>query len=513
MFKAKLNDMNIRDYLFEAYNYLKEDIEAVLKYFPDIEKDKAMELIALDPTYNPNRNSVGTYGKWILNLYKQKRLKEEDFYKVSEYLKEFEEKKRWFKNKDIQQFKTLPDLRKALDEVEVGEVSDNKKQKDFHKELKKQDLDAQLIYEDDKWVCYIPNTYEASCKLSTDTEWCTGISSKGNTANYDWYTSKGPLYILIDKKNPKNKFQLHFETDSFMDESDSPIENLDNFIDSLPQDLSKRFRDLLIKKYWDKLTPSDSDDTILTHTMRKYLLDYIQGSTQYHGSAYMDGNTIAKIIEDPYDVLEYYGDDMDLQSFDLSQLKHTTPAIRDNLKDLGIKDEETFFKLLDDYYNKQEFTAYSHYDEQIIDAVVYAARSAWRDGSIDECLNSIEKALIECFPDEYKDKLKVNLDEQTLTATMTVEDWKKFIQQGRINFIEDPYYNYEDPDDLDALFGYYIITNLKVSEPYAGWSGFDENNYVDYLDDQLNEVIDEKEQEFGHQMDLFTDYDENGEPI
>lgn len=66
--------MNISHFLYEAYsvNRLREDIEAVLKLFPNIEKDKAMQLIRLDPTYKEGRNSVGTYGKWILNLYNKK---------------------------------------------------------------------------------------------------------------------------------------------------------------------------------------------------------------------------------------------------------------------------------------------------------------------------------------------------------------------------------------------------------------------------------------------------------
>ena len=62
---------------------LVEGIQEVKKYYPDIPDDKFMNLIKLDPTYK-NDDRLGKAGKWILNLYKNKQLKEEDFYKVTD---------------------------------------------------------------------------------------------------------------------------------------------------------------------------------------------------------------------------------------------------------------------------------------------------------------------------------------------------------------------------------------------------------------------------------------------
>lgn len=78
------------------YNFIKvnDDINAVKALYPDMDENKFNELIKLDPTYRDGSNSLGIYGKWILNLYKKGNLKEEDFYKVTEYLKDFEAKKR-----------------------------------------------------------------------------------------------------------------------------------------------------------------------------------------------------------------------------------------------------------------------------------------------------------------------------------------------------------------------------------------------------------------------------------
>lgn len=439
-------------------------------------------------------------------------MKEEDFYKVTDYLKEFEEKKRWFSNKDIQQFKSLPELKKALDEVQVGELSDNRKQKDFHKDLKKKELEADVFYEDPKWIVYIPKTYEASCKLSTGSEWCTGISSKGDDYHYKWYTEQGPLYIILNKQDPEEMYQLHFETDSYMDKYDDAIDDIDEFFSSLPKELGDKFRDLFIKKFWDNLTPEDVGDK-LTHTLRKYFSDYIEASSNYSGRAYLDGDQVNKLIEDPYETLYYYGEDLDIQSFDPKNLKQTTAAIRDHLRDLGIRNpEETFAKIVDNFYNGQRDFNVTPWMDQIHDAVLYAARDAWIAGCMQSVLDDVEKALIDCFPEWVRPHIKVNLNEQELSLTLNEDEWKKFITEARQDVINTNY-NYEEPDDLSALMGYYIVTGLKVKEPYSGWDGWSQKDYLEQLELQLEEAVDEREQLVGHQMDLFRDYDEDGNPI
>ena len=46
---------------------LNEDIEAVKKYYPNIDNDTFMKLIALDPTYREGSQSLGKYGKCIFH--------------------------------------------------------------------------------------------------------------------------------------------------------------------------------------------------------------------------------------------------------------------------------------------------------------------------------------------------------------------------------------------------------------------------------------------------------------
>lgn len=67
------------------------------------------------------------------------------------------------------------------------------------------------------FVC-VPETHEASRKYGTGTHWCTATS---NPYHYNRYTKKGPLFIIIDKKDPTEKWQFH--KDDFRDKMDSSI--------------------------------------------------------------------------------------------------------------------------------------------------------------------------------------------------------------------------------------------------------------------------------------------------
>lgn len=222
---------------------LNEDLNAIKKNFQNIDDNTFKHIIELDPTYREGSNSAGKYGKWLLNLYNKGNLSEEDMSSVTSLLSRFEEVKEWFTNKDIQQFKTISDLSKALDEVELGELSSNQKDKRFKKEVKKLDLNANKVYEDSKWEVWVPNDYNASCKLSSNTQWCTGISSKGNYTWFDYYTKdrEFKLYIVLNKKDLNDKYQFCPENGEFRDAKDESIKVYSFFNEPSNSGLKKFF--------------------------------------------------------------------------------------------------------------------------------------------------------------------------------------------------------------------------------------------------------------------------------
>lgn len=105
------------------FQILKEDIEAVRKMYPTL-SDADFEYIVkeFDPTYKAGSDSVGKYGKWMLNLAKKGIIEVDgSLDQIAEFkdlLNDFEKKKNSFENKDIGQFKTVDELKAKLKEIE-----------------------------------------------------------------------------------------------------------------------------------------------------------------------------------------------------------------------------------------------------------------------------------------------------------------------------------------------------------------------------------------------------------
>lgn len=82
---------------------------------------------------------------------------------------------------------------------------------------------ASKVYNDENVQVIVPEDEAAACKYGRGTRWCTA-STRGHNM-FDAYNRQGKLYILIPKK-PKyegEKYQLHFASNSSMDENDDPV--------------------------------------------------------------------------------------------------------------------------------------------------------------------------------------------------------------------------------------------------------------------------------------------------
>lgn len=159
----------------------------------------------------------GKYGKWLLSLYQRKKLNLEDLYKATEYLTYFNKYNKQLDEKDINKYKSLPELYNALKDI-INNENDYVSNSEKIRQIKK---GAEKVYEDNQWLIVIPHTEEASCYYGKGTQWCTAAEKSNNYFSH--YSSQGNLYINIDKINNK-KYQFHFESESFMDENDEPIE-------------------------------------------------------------------------------------------------------------------------------------------------------------------------------------------------------------------------------------------------------------------------------------------------
>jgi hypothetical protein len=80
--------------------------------------------------------------------------------------------------------------------------------------------EAKKMYEDDIFVVIHPLTEAASCLYGKGTQWCTAAK---DCSKFEHYNSQGKLYIIIDKQSGE-KYQFHAESNSYMDETDMPID-------------------------------------------------------------------------------------------------------------------------------------------------------------------------------------------------------------------------------------------------------------------------------------------------
>ena len=153
-------------------------------------------------------------------------IKKEDISKYKKHLETFKRNKREYPLKDINMVKdqnALDDFIKKSREIQAREEEDISQQKGVSKsekytKLKLGEVDGYEIF---KFPKGSKELYGASCELGSGTDWCTAT---GNTDSFFRdYINRGDIYIITSKSNPKEKYQFHYESDSFMDSDDLAI--------------------------------------------------------------------------------------------------------------------------------------------------------------------------------------------------------------------------------------------------------------------------------------------------
>ena len=121
---------------------------------------------------------------------------------------------------DLNRFKSIQELCDFISDFNMHQIL-KRTQGEWSRDIKNAKNEITVFYEDDKWYVVIPETMEASCYWGSGTEWCTITRDEDNNLFYS-YDDDGPLFILINKETGE-KYQFHFESDSYMDKTDSRI--------------------------------------------------------------------------------------------------------------------------------------------------------------------------------------------------------------------------------------------------------------------------------------------------
>jgi hypothetical protein len=122
---------------------------------------------------------------------------------------------------------------------------------DTEKEIVKEE--ANLVYDGKNWQIWVPNTEKSACILGKGTEWCTTYGYEGGnypdqTNNqFDYYKGQGELIIIINKQDPKIKYQWHFESDQFMNKFDQEMD-ITTFLNRDAQELKEPLHQYLIDR-------------------------------------------------------------------------------------------------------------------------------------------------------------------------------------------------------------------------------------------------------------------------
>ena len=211
--KIFLNESQFFNLICEAASL--DDIYA--KYYSGIDQRIFREIVQADPTWREDKpDKMGKFGKWLLKLYINRVLKIEDLYKATEYLTYFIKYNNRIEVKDINRYGSLQDLYSVVSVfMENPEMATSNSD-----EVRRIKEGAEKVYEDGEWLIVVPHTQEASCYYGKGTQWCTAAEKSNNMFNH--YNDQGNLYINI-RKSDGEKFQFHFESDSFMDATDSGI--------------------------------------------------------------------------------------------------------------------------------------------------------------------------------------------------------------------------------------------------------------------------------------------------
>ena len=451
-----------------------------------IDRETFDKLALVDPTAKPDKK--GKYLDWLIRkAYKKNPNILEDESKVKEDLQLFDKFGSKL-GKQIGQLKDQYDLSQTVKEIREKET-DLKSNKEKKKEIKLQGADK--IYETDTWLILTPKTEEAACFYGKGTRWCTAST---NNNMFDRYNKQGKLYIIINKKDQEEKFQLHFESQSFMDSSDVPVENITDYI---PRDVIDKLGDIAesidgdngsknydwFLKVTGKILEGWNVETIARYmSSNGYLygvqfpLDYDMMVNNYdrpnhgegisfkigeYGDEYLLWDAIDNHTKDiNYNIFQenYFGDmyyDYEVSNNDL------VDKIKEN-KDL-FPDEESFKRAIEIVNDGEDDEQEIEGSDEIKEELITAYRDSMAFGAETDAMSDFYNAI----RDYNRYGFKVNIPKYS--ESQNFELWVRIEKDNFNDLVSDDYY---ETDDI-FTFGF----NSEESD----WFGFDDENFRSYI--------------------------------
>ena len=446
--------------------FLCEDIDAVRQQYPKLDDDTFNKLIALDPTFNKDRDSVGTYGKWILNGFNKGNITDKDFGHLKDVLTRFEDNKKYLKQKDIGAYKTVAALDDMLnDDDSYKELSHRQEVRQRQQARKNADLgeEAELVYEDGDWEVWIPKTYAASCKLGQGASWCTASTESDYYYNYYKNNYGGDYYINIRKSDPEEKYQFHFPSNQFMDKEDRSI-SLFDFLsenDGLRQFYAPKIEEV----FGIDINQPTQMVTLPWGHFGRYYKHYGQNSRDSLSTDFVEDCVGAAYEYDD----EGLRNEIFHWTFNLPyETSYLVDCVENNDTKIDAKNLKYTAEEIVDILNGDLETE----DEGIVtECVRMAYDSGYEEGTYAEILKDFESAVRNATPyrgDSY-DVVEANGD--GLMLEIKTPELLKWME--------------EDAEEVEDAAWQMYMNNFYFGEPRYGWNGFDDEACVERLADEL----------------------------
>jgi hypothetical protein len=214
------------------YNLLTEDQEGVYKkHFSDVERKTFIRIASADPKTKIIDDKIirlGSYFTFLINMYRNGNLKFEDLPKATEYLELIYKYQMKIGQMKINSIPDLYDLVKdkiAKTNTTLATLIEALDPKEY-----------EVKHNGDSWFVIVPKSEKASSYLGVNTEWCTAWGNyslnpdhKDRTCRFSSYSPQGPLYIIVNKENENDKYQLHFPSNQLKNPADNEVSNRAKF--------------------------------------------------------------------------------------------------------------------------------------------------------------------------------------------------------------------------------------------------------------------------------------------
>lgn len=506
------------------FEYLLEDLlneaspqEIYQQYYSDIPEPTFQKIVSADPQSVVNQGvikRIGKYSKLFLKLFKEGSLKLEDLPKGTEYLGHVYKRNIPI---NINNIKSLADLYEIVKKHIVESSPDLET---IMSVLDKNEY--KYVLNGQKWMILIPKTEISSCYLGAGTQWCTtwgkhslNKSHRDRDNHFSRHNTQGPLYIIINKENPADKYQFHFETKQYMNPSDNQID-ISQFLDNNPEVLRYFFPSLynensvgddeivradvlsnktgtLLMNKFIKDTDNPLVKSITTNDIRT-INELITDNSLSESVEVRDGYIIFEFRKFPYKLKEISHKLSSLEGMKRDSWSNVHSSIVDNIKYGGSWEDEleyifvNYFKenesqiksmtqqnlnyekfkflYLEDFYNNEKI------QDKYIEVYTDSTYSNY-EAEIDKMINEIKKFIIFDYG-RYSDESKVSIF--------------RFIQyiSGKeittISDVGDLLSDYCNDNNIDAD-DYEDIYNYDMVQPTYEKMSYEVENYFDDLFD------------------------------